>query len=430
MDERKKSNKAMPSLATGLLLAALGWGLDGMAGFAPAFPVHTISAALLAAGLALVLYAALKGRLGILKAAGAALLWMLLVAATGLLWSPPVRLDVLMAPQPFSSADRQHLAYEIRLRHYGWRAIQVQEVRVLDGQQRERGRFGADFLGRGPLGETPSQALLLPAGGELILFMWLDFGPDEPLPAQLSHQILWKPPAGGGPPGWLQGALTSVDQEGLAAIGPPLADGPWMAQAGPSNWSPHRRARMLGYLAQRFAIDWVRLDDQGRSWAGDQHDNQSYFAYGSPVLAVADATVVEVTDGFPENRPPDRLLPASLSSFAGNSVVLRIKKGLCASYAHLQPGLRVSVGQKVQRGEVLGLVGNSGNSSEPHLHFHLSNGCSPLRSEGVPYAYEEYFSHGYFPYGQGFQLPPGQPRRRQLPLQSELVTFPASHPAD
>ena len=68
-------------------------------------------------------------------------------------------------------------------------------------------------------------------------------------------------------------------------------------------------------------------------------------------------------------------------------VVLDLGGGRFAFYAHLQPGsLRVKAGDRVKAGQVLGLVGNSGNSTEPHLHFHISNGISPLGSEGLPYA--------------------------------------------
>ncbi len=423
---RKKSGirKGTPSLALGLLLAAMGWGLDGMAGLAPAFPVHTVSAVLLALGLGLVLFAVLQMRLSRIAAAAAAGLWILLVLCIGWVWRPPVRLDVTMAPQPFASGGQHHLTYEIRLRHYGWRPIQIREVRAMDGQGNHLDRFGADFLGRGPFGETSSDALLLPAGGELILYLWLSLDEGGELPSQLAHEVLWAPIGEEKAGGQLQGAVTEVDIQPPPVIGPPLRAGPWMAQAGPSNWSQHRRARALEYLAQRFATDWVRVDDQGRSWTGIREDNRSYYAYGAEVLAVASGTVVEVTDGFPENRPPEQTIPVSFSTFAGNSVVLRLERGLCALYAHLQPGsIRVSQGQTVERGEVLGLVGNSGNTSEPHLHLQLTNGCSALRSEGVPYVYEEYLSHGYFPYGQPFQLPAPRSRRRQLPLQSEIVTF-------
>jgi len=133
----------------------------------------------------------------------------------------------------------------------------------------------------------------------------------------------------------------------------------------------------------------VKVGATGRTFTGNAQDNRSYLAYGSDVLAVADATVAAVKDGIPENvpGPTSRAVPITLDTIGGNHVVLDLGGGGFAFYAHLQPGnLRVKVGERVKAGHVLGLIGNSGNSTEPHLHFHVSNGVSPLGSEGLPYA--------------------------------------------
>jgi murein DD-endopeptidase MepM/ murein hydrolase activator NlpD len=79
-------------------------------------------------------------------------------------------------------------------------------------------------------------------------------------------------------------------------------------------------------------------------------------------------------------------VPITSETVAGNHIVLDLGGGRYAFYAHFQPGsLKVKVGDRVTRGQVIGLVGNSGNSTEPHLHFHISDGVSPLGSEGLPY---------------------------------------------
>ncbi len=80
-------------------------------------------------------------------------------------------------------------------------------------------------------------------------------------------------------------------------------------------------------------------------------------------------------------------MPITLETVAGNHIDLDLGGGVYAMYAHLQPGsLRVKVGDKVKRGQLLALVGNTGNSTEPHLHFQLMNDNSPLGSDGLPYA--------------------------------------------
>jgi murein DD-endopeptidase MepM/ murein hydrolase activator NlpD len=171
------------------------------------------------------------------------------------------------------------------------------------------------------------------------------------------------------------------------------------------------------HIAQRFATDWVKIDANGKTFAGDPKDNKTYFAYGSDALAVADATVTAIKDGIPENTPgPDsRAVPITLETFGGNHVILDLGGGRFAFYAHLQPGsLKVKAGDKVRKGQVLGLVGNSGNSTEPHLHFHVSDANSPLGSEGVPYVLDSFEVLSNIATG---------PRTNALPLENMRIKF-------
>jgi murein DD-endopeptidase MepM/ murein hydrolase activator NlpD len=189
------------------------------------------------------------------------------------------------------------------------------------------------------------------------------------------------------------GAPVSVSTQKPIVIAPPLRGDGWRAGNGPGRDSGHRRALIAvegaAQIAQRFAIDWVKIGADGRTFSGDAKDNRSYLAYGMDALAVADASVAAIKDGIPENvpGPASRAVPITLETIGGNHVVLDLGGGRFAFYAHLQPGsLRVKAGERVKAGQVLGLVGNSGNSTEPHLHVHISNGISPLGSEGLPYA--------------------------------------------
>jgi len=111
------------------------------------------------------------------------------------------------------------------------------------------------------------------------------------------------------------------------------------------------------------------------------------------VLAVADGIVASVKDGIPENVPglTSRAVTITMETVAGNSVVLDLGNGRFAFYAHLVPGsLRVKVGDRVRRGDVIGLLGNSGNSTAPHLHFHVGDRNAGLAAEGLPYAIDSW----------------------------------------
>lgn len=121
---------------------------------------------------------------------------------------------------------------------------------------------------------------------------------------------------------------------------------------------------------QRFALDILIVDERGRSFSGAGKRCEAYYAFGKPIVAPADGLVIEAIDGVRDNIP--RLM--SPSSAMGNAVTITHRRGEVSILAHLQCGsVMVKAGDRVQRGQRLGACGNSGNSSEPHLHYHLQD---------------------------------------------------------
>jgi murein DD-endopeptidase MepM/ murein hydrolase activator NlpD len=132
--------------------------------------------------------------------------------------------------------------------------------------------------------------------------------------------------------------------------------------------------------SQRRAADLVIVNAEGKSYKGDGKKNEDYFAYGKNILAVADGTVVQAIDGMQENAPG---VMSPLMAL-GNSVVIEHPGPVFSMYAHLKTGsVKVKAGAKVKKGTVVGLCGNSGNTSEPHLHFQLQDGPLVDHSWGV-----------------------------------------------
>jgi murein DD-endopeptidase MepM/ murein hydrolase activator NlpD len=297
----------------------------------------------------------------------------------------PLDLLVTVAPVVFLGDDgRSYLVHELHVTNVSSRDFLIARVDVLAGQTTvayEGAELNALMLAR----QGAQDRRIVAAGGRGIVFFFIPVEPGA-LPEAVAHRVTI---------GELNvtGAPVKVSVQKPIVIAPPLRGDGWRAGNGPGRESGHRRALIAveggAHIAQRFAIDWVKIGANGRTFSGDAKDNRSYLAYGVDALAVADATVAAVKDGIPENvpGPASRAVPITLETVGGNHVVLDLGGGRFAFYAHLQPGsLRVKAGERVKAGQVLGLVGNSGNSTEPHLHFHISNGISPLGSEGLPYA--------------------------------------------
>jgi hypothetical protein len=147
---------------------------------------------------------------------------------------------------------------------------------------------------------------------------------------------------------------------------------------------------------QRFAYDLVVVRD-GRTHTGDGTLNEQYHCFGLEILAPGDGVVVVAHDGLPDNRP-GVMDPANPP---GNHLVLDHGNGEYSFLAHLQQGsVRVAVGERVAAGAVLGLCGNSGHSSEPHLHYHLQTTPDFAAGEGLPAQFMDYDANGK-PVGRG-----------------------------
>ena len=170
---------------------------------------------------------------------------------------------------------------------------------------------------------------------------------------------------------------------------------------------------------QRWAYDLVVTED-GRTFATDGVALDDYHAYGLPVYAPAPGHVFASHDGEPEVAIGARRW--GLAGL-GNHVGIEVAPGEYLFVGHLQPGsVAVSAGEQVTAGQLLGLVGNSGNSSEPHIHLHLQDTTRPYFGEGIPFHF-----HGYRHDGRVVDrgIPEGGRRRGQYDG-ARIVHVPAS----
>ncbi len=129
---------------------------------------------------------------------------------------------------------------------------------------------------------------------------------------------------------------------------------------------------------QRFAFDFLGVDEMGKTRKGNAQINEDYFAFGRKILTPAEGIVTDVICGVRDN------VPGSMNPYSGlgNAVFVQHSEYEVSVLAHLEYGsITVKVGDKVRKGQMIGLCGNSGNSSEPHLHYHLQN--TPIIQDGT-----------------------------------------------
>ncbi len=132
--------------------------------------------------------------------------------------------------------------------------------------------------------------------------------------------------------------------------------------------------------AQRGAFDFVIRDTAGKSFRGSGSKNEDYYAYGKTVLSPCDGTVVAAVDGIKDNEP-GRMNPYYAP---GNSVIIRTSEGEYVLIGHMIPhSITVREGEELHRGTPVAKCGNSGNSSEPHIHIHMQDREDMGRAEGI-----------------------------------------------
>jgi len=140
------------------------------------------------------------------------------------------------------------------------------------------------------------------------------------------------------------------------------------------------------FESQRYAYDFIQVKD-GYSYKGDPARNESYYAFGQEVVAPQDGKVVQVVNDVEDNEPVGAM---NERQPAGNMVVIDHGNGEYSVLAHLKKGsVTVNVGDRVSKGDPIGLCGNSGNSSEPHLHYQVSDSPDPFAGKSVRVQWED-----------------------------------------
>jgi murein DD-endopeptidase MepM/ murein hydrolase activator NlpD len=361
----------------------------------------------------------------------------------------PVDIAIPVAPTPVRANGKMHLVYELHLTNFRAQSLELTRIEVLRDEANALTSHealasykDAELISRlarpgAPL-DVPDKRVI-GGGMRAVVFLEITFDSATDVPVALCHRLFFKFDDANGEERLIEGARVLIRRHPPPVVGAPLRGGGWIALSALSNTNSHRRTMVVvngkARIAQRFATDWTRIGADGLAFRGDPSKNTNWSAYGAEVLAVADGTVVDVRDGIPENDPTadKKAVPITLETVGGNYIILDLGSGYFAFYAHLQPkSIRVKVGNKVRRGQILALLGNSGQADAPHLHFHITDGNSPLGAEGVPYVIESFEMQGILPSKAllvegGWKPQPGitiDKRRLEIPIENAVVRFP------
>jgi hypothetical protein len=357
------------------------------------------------------------------------------IAAAPDLKPPQVTVNYIFPPSPLLQDHRVRLYYEMIITDYIPLEYQLQSIEADAGPKRFI--FNGDTLkgmtrAAGQPGDA-SQSLRLGGGGTVVVFVALEFDHPWEVPAVIRNTLHMRSPDGTDHE--LAINPLTVKPDSPLVVAPPLRGPGWIAGDSANNNpdAAHRRAVLFdhgnAYIAQRYAIDWVKyqlVNGVAQTWSGPENKNSSYFCYDAPIYSMTAGRVVEVMDGVPENVPHSGkvAIDVNFANAAGNHVVVDIGYSLYALYAHMRPGtIKVKKGEIVKAGDVLGHIGNTGNSTEPHLHEHIDNQPSFLAGQGVPYEFDYYEASG------ANNLINGPHDRMTITQAGELTTFTNDYPA-
>jgi hypothetical protein len=330
-----------------------------------------------------------------------------------------VSISVPYAPIPVTSQIGENLAYELELVPAGNVTLVPEKVEVLDpATNTVLYLAGEDLLAElyHPASVPPPTAEELMNGtGKLVyprISIWFTVLPGD-VPDRLVHRVTLNQTKAGLTPvsEVVTGGEVTVRKDlQPVIIGSPMHGPGWVAMETTSPFTHHFRGQItlngVTRVPQRFAQDWVYVDPStGQVASGNVSLAKNFLGYGKEIYAVANGTVVDSLDGLPDIETIYSAPPVTVATAAGNYVIIDIGNNKYACYAHMIPGsVRVKTGDIVKEGDLIGLMGNSGNSDLPHLHFQVVPDIPMfLGAEGYPHEYRSFDVIGTFNETRGIE---------------------------
>ena len=264
---------------------------------------------------------------------------------------------------------------------------------------------------------VPGFSTRVPAGGSGLMFFDVTYTDPAQVPRLLAHAITLASPSGGPGTPMLTNPVP-VGCKALAVLHPPLVGHGWLAAGGCCTYAAYHRTAVppingILQAGEEFAIDYTQLGPDNTCCHGPPQSLSSWWGYGTPVLAAGPGVVVEAVDRLPDQQPVGTISPGlPIADYGGNRIIEDIGGGRYILYAHFEPGTIpawVRHGVHLSAGELIGRVGNSGNSTSPHMHFQLMDAPSPFDATGLPFVFDTQLLEGTVSETEEADFPGGAP---------------------
>jgi hypothetical protein len=344
-----------------------------------------------------------------------------------------------LSPAYFIDGDdgNRHIEYDLRVTSVFSGPVTLKFVDVTDENGKTLMRLDGDRLLEATQtlwNQKPVKSI--PASSAVAVEIDLTLPGKTTVPARLSHRIAYDfsmtdPLATIIGKKQVDGPVVSVNQAPPIVIASPLAGTGWLALNGCCSPNVHRNTRIGATdriaTSETFDLDWMRVDER-KECKNDCTRNDDYSCFGVPVRSVSDGEVIGVRNDMPDESPSLKQSANIKTPFdySGNFVYVRLRPDVYAFYAHFQPGtVTVKPGDKVKTGTVLGKLGNSGNTSAPHLHFGLLDRPDALVGSSLPFVIDQFTITGTLKAGEGRASiePKAVAVKDAYPLVLDIVTY-------
>jgi hypothetical protein len=308
------------------------------------------------------------------------------------------KIKVIINDIPFQTEKYLRIPYTLQTWEWEKEGLKLEQIIVLDNDSKSVlmtiAQPDLPFINKEPLDSNPY--FTYDQISDYYLSIQLPIPLDQAKPATVSHRFMLRDTIQKKDIMVEGGVFSPRLNETPIAISSPVKGNNWLfVNQSTLGYHFFRLFFVDGKISrgERFAFDNAQLNDKmDNLYQGDPKVNESYFNYKDTLYAVADGIVQSIKDGRAENNGDAQDVPLkTVDELGGNYLVLNIGNGHYAFYAHCVPNsFMVKAGDEVKEGDPIGLLGNSGNSTAPHLHFQITDGTDLLFSNGLPFVMKKY----------------------------------------